>query len=142
MKRVLLAVDEDGERARRAAEGVTSLPGIPEDATVTLLNVFEEFTAADEAGQVRSKDLYDPEDFPDSALAARDLLEEAGLEVDLRREHGDPAEQIVTGAGKLDADVVALCGRKRSPAGKALFGSVTQSVILDADRPVLVAPGE
>ena len=142
MKHVLLAVDEDEQRARRAAEAVTSLPGVPGDARVTLLNVFEEFSAADEAGQVRSKDLYDPEDFPDSVRLARDLLEEAGLEVDLRREHGDPAERIVGVARDLDADVVALCGRKRSPAGKALFGSVTQSVVLDADRPVLVAPGE
>ena len=142
MKRVLLAVDADEQRARRAAEGVVDAPGGPDDVAVTVLNVFEQFSAADEAGQVRSEDLYDAEDFPDGVLAARDLLEAAGYDATLRREHGDPAERIVAVAHDVDADVVALAGRKRSPAGKAIFGSVTQSVILDADRPVLVAPGE
>lgn len=140
MKRVLLAVDSDEERARRAAKGVASMPGAPNDLAVTVLNVFEEFNVADEAGQVRSKDLYDEDDFPDSAVAARDLLAAEGIDVELRREHGDPAERILAAAANENAAVVAMAGRKRSPAGKALFGSVTQSVILDADRPVLVVP--
>lgn len=141
MKRVLLAVDADEERARRAAEGVASMPGAPDDVAVTVLNVFEEFSVADEGGQVRSSDYYDPEDFPESVRLAHDVLDAAGIDVELRREHGDPAERILQVAESVDAAVVAMSGRKRSPAGKALFGSVTQSVILDADRPVLVVPG-
>ena len=118
------------------------MPGAPDDIAVTVLNVFEEFSHADEAGQVRSDDLYDAEDFPESVRLARDVLEAEGVDVDLRREHGDPAERILAVAEAVDAAVVAMSGRKRSPAGKALFGSVTQSVILDADRSVLIVPGE
>nr|WP_276414161.1 universal stress protein [Halomicroarcula sp. XH51] len=38
--------------------------------------------------------------------------------------------------------MIVLAGRKRSPAGKALFGSVTQDVILGTDRSVLVVSSE
>lgn len=142
MKRVLLAVDVDKGRARQAAEGVAELPGGPEEIAVTILNVFEEFTAADEGGQVRSKDLYDPDSVPESVDIARERLESDGYDVTLRREHGDPAEVILGVGADIEADLLALAGRKRSPAGKAIFGSVTQSVILDADRSVLVVPVE
>lgn len=53
---------------------------------------------------------------------------------------GDPADQILALADSIDARFVVLGGRKRSPTGKALFGSVTQSVILSADRPVVTIP--
>ena len=56
------------------------------------------------------------------------------------RRCGDPATEILDTADEVDADLIALAGRrKRSPAGKALFGSTTQAVILETDRSVLVA---
>nr|WP_276298484.1 universal stress protein [Halomicroarcula sp. ZS-22-S1] len=45
-------------------------------------------------------------------------------------------------ADARDANLVVLGGRKRSPAGKALFGSVTQDVILGTDRSVLVVTAD
>jgi nucleotide-binding universal stress UspA family protein len=74
-----------------------------------------------------------------SVREAREILEDAGVEVELDESSGDPADIILDIADEVDADVVGLGGRKRSPAGKALFGSVTQSVILNTDRPVLVS---
>lgn len=50
---------------------------------------------------------------------------------------GDAADEIVRYAGKVDARYLVIGGRKRSPVGKAVFGSVTQDVLLNADRPVL-----
>jgi nucleotide-binding universal stress UspA family protein len=55
---------------------------------------------------------------------------------------GNPAEQVVDYANKIDASYVVVGGRSRSPVGKALFGSVTQSVLLDADCPVLAVMNE
>lgn len=38
----------------------------------------------------------------------------------------------------VDADLLVIGARRRSPVGKALLGSVAQTVILEADIPVLV----
>jgi nucleotide-binding universal stress UspA family protein len=38
----------------------------------------------------------------------------------------------------VDADLLVIGARHRSPVGKALLGSVTQTLILEADLPVLV----
>jgi nucleotide-binding universal stress UspA family protein len=65
------------------------------------------------------------------------MLDEAGIDYDVEESSGDPADAIVSTADELDADLIVVGGRKRSPAGKALFGSVTQSVILGANRPVM-----
>lgn len=50
---------------------------------------------------------------------------------------GDASKEILRYARENDAEYIVLGGRKRSPVGKALFGSVTQSVLLNADRPVV-----
>ncbi len=50
----------------------------------------------------------------------------------------DVAEEILETARELGAEYVVVGGRRRSPVGKALVGSVSQSVILDSDRPVVV----
>lgn len=52
---------------------------------------------------------------------------------------GDAADEIVRYSEDQDARYIVISGRKRSPVGKALFGSVTQTVLLDADRPVVTA---
>lgn len=53
---------------------------------------------------------------------------------------GDPADEIVDYASKHDARYIVVGGRKRSPIGKAVFGSVAQTVLLNAECPVVVAP--
>jgi len=139
MYRVLVAVDSNEGRAEAVARAVADLPGDSESVEVVLMNVFEDFQGTDEGRQISTDDLYDPEAFPESVDAASEILAGAGGDPERRRDHGDPAERITAVAAEIDADLIALSGRKRSPTGKILFGSVTQSVLLSADRPVLVA---
>jgi nucleotide-binding universal stress UspA family protein len=50
---------------------------------------------------------------------------------------GQPADEIITYSTETDAKYIVVAPKKRSPTGKALFGSVAQSVILNADCPVV-----
>lgn len=55
---------------------------------------------------------------------------------------GDVTEEIIAEAEQLDARYLVIGGRKRSPVGKALFGSITQSVLLSAPLPVVAVMEE
>jgi nucleotide-binding universal stress UspA family protein len=46
--------------------------------------------------------------------------------------------KLVALADQVGAELLVIGARRRSPVGKALMGSVTQTVILDANVPVLV----
>lgn len=144
MYHIVIPVDGDETRAADAVRFVTHLgdeSGLDvdlDDVTVSIVNVFKEFKAIDDGGNVSSKDLYDEDEFPDSVLGVRDRLTEAGIAVDLVRRHGDPGEEIVEYADSVDADSIVIPTRKRTPVGKAVFGSVTQDVILNAKQPVTI----
>jgi len=139
MYRVLVPVGEDADRALAAAEAVTALPSAAESVDALVLNVFEEFDVAGEAGRVRSEDVWDESNYPESVEAVVDALSAAGVSVSTRREHGDVTEEVLAVADEFDADVIVMGGRKRSPTGKVLFGSTTQSVMLSASCPVTVS---
>jgi len=127
MTHIVLAVDDDEERARLSAENVAEL-NWDDDVLVTVLHVFTNNVEGATVSQVGS------------AREARDVLEEAGIEVELDETSGSPAEQIVDYVEEVGADLVCLAGRSRTPAGKAVFGSVSQSVMLDSEIPVLFCP--
>lgn len=130
MYEVLLGVDDEPERAERAARAVANLPGDAADLRVTVFHCFQDNPSGASAIQIAG------------VRAAVDRLEEAGVDPEIRESSGDPADEILDLATDLDVDLVVVGGRERSPAGKALFGSVTQQVILNADRPVMVAGAE
>lgn len=62
----------------------------------------------------------------------------SGLEVDVRRSMGaDVGDQVLEVARDVDADLVVIGLRRRSPVGKLLMGSVAQRILLGADCAVL-----
>lgn len=137
MYTVLIAVDAQQSTARLAAETVAGFPGRDEIEAV-VLNVQKEFETPGEGERISSEEIYDEEAFPKSVEIAQEIIENAGVSARRLREHGQPARVIVEVADRIDADQIVIGNEKRSPAGKALFGSVTQSVLLDTDLPVTV----
>ena len=138
MYRVLLPVGGDVDHVLAAADAVASLPNAADEVETVILNVYEGFEVSGEGGRVDSEDVWNEENYPESVDVVEDRLQEAGVSTSRRREHGDPAEVIVEVAAELDVDNITMSGRRRSPTGKMLFGSTTQSVLLAAERPVTV----
>jgi nucleotide-binding universal stress UspA family protein len=50
---------------------------------------------------------------------------------------GNPTDEILAASESTDARYLVIGGRKRSPVGKATFGSVTQSIILNSNLPTV-----
>jgi nucleotide-binding universal stress UspA family protein len=70
-------------------------------------------------------------------------LEEAGLPYDVRQSVGaDVGDQVLAVAAEVDAALIVLGLRRRTPVGKLIMGSVAQRILLGAHCPVLaVRPG-
>ena len=60
-----------------------------------------------------------------------------GVDTDVVGRIGDPASEIVAYADEQDARYIVVSPQQRSQTGKILFGSVAQSVLLNAGCPVV-----
>lgn len=74
--------------------------------------------------------------------AVRARFESAGVDCRTRGvvTDDDEADAVLRAVEDVDADRVYMFSRRRSPAGKAVFGSTLQRVILNAPVPVVVVP--
>lgn len=85
---------------------------------------------------------FDREDAMDSESQlqeVRNQLKEAGVEHEIRQlvRGFDPAEDLLSVAAEVGADVIVIGLRRRSPVGKLILGSNAQRILLDAPCPVL-----
>lgn len=124
---IIVGVDSDEKRGRAVAEEIIDMPLDWANVRVTLLHAFAERPDKDVSAQRVV-----------SVRRAGQILEDIGIEIDYVDTDAKPAKAIIDTAADRDGDLIVVAGRKRTPAGKALFGSVTQAVILDTDIPVLV----
>ncbi len=123
---VLVAFLPTPEGEAAFAAGLTEASRRGED--VLLLN-------SPRGGAPVSSDVASPEVV--ASLSAR--AEAAGVRLETHQEphSGELADEVVRVAGTVDASVIVLGLRRRSPVGKLLMGSTEQRILLDADRPVL-----
>ena len=144
MYHVLVPIDENEDRAESQIETLRGLADAIDSLKVDLLHVYEEIDSpADEAGShyinAVNRNIVDLQGLPDTVEEVRDALQEMGATTEVHDVRGDPGIAITELAEEYDVDTIVLGTRKRTPVGKVLFGSVAQSVILESDRPVMVA---
>lgn len=147
---VLLAVDtKDADRIDRLAETAIDIAG-PPGATVVLAHVFAEeaYKEARENLQYDPNSEVTPSVVAERTVSVRELSETlADASVDSTVEArltngGSTGDRIADLAEELGADLVIVGGRGRTPAGKAVFGSTAQTVMLTADCPVTYVRSE
>ncbi len=106
-------------------------------AKVTLLFVdFDDPTDTEELRtnrrEQRKADIAAWFDRPSSRIAA------AGLNVNIRVEHGNPAEKILQVANDPDYDLLAMTTHGRSGVARWAFGSVAEKVLGACEKPILL----
>ncbi|OYR48108.1 universal stress protein [Halorubrum sp. Eb13] len=129
MYELLIGIDNatDG-RAVAQAEAVADLPHAADETKATLCHVFQDNPEGASVHQLSA------------VRRARETLEAAGVTCVHYEASGDPSDELLSAAADIDANAICVSGRKRRPSGKAVFGSVTQDVILGSDRPVFAVP--
>ncbi|RQH03415.1 universal stress protein [Natrarchaeobius oligotrophus] len=142
LQTVLLAVGPgDVERSDELAEAVVEVAQ-PADASVVLAHVFTDSEYDEVVTRLEfdaSRDEIDADEVAMRHSTIRNLqsiLDESDVDYEIRGAVGDHGPSIVDLATAVDADRVVVGGRRRSPTGKAVFGSTAQEVLLSAPCPV------
>ena len=74
---------------------------------------------------------------------ATEILGDAGFTCEISGiESAESGQAILHHIDETDTDRVYMYGRKRSPVGKAVFGSDLQEVLFNASVPVIVLPAD
>ncbi|MCS7143589.1 MAG: universal stress protein [Archaeoglobaceae archaeon] len=126
---IVVAIDEKSKRSERVVNFSIEEAKIRKEKLIFIHSLFggERTTQKEiDSGEVLLK-------------WAEETAKKAGVECETKLlvRGKEAAEDIIDFADEVKASIIVIGVRKRRPAGKVLFGSVAQEVILNASQPVI-----
>jgi len=142
---VLLCVGNgDESRADPLARTAREL-AVPTDAKVTVAHVFTptEFDSILDTLETNPDEIT-PDELAERYKPIRSITNLLADDVryEVHGERGTPSPTLLSLAEELATDYIVVGGRKRSPAGKLVFGSTAQQILLSAPCPVVFVKGD
>lgn len=134
MYQVLMPVDDTVERGIAQARSIANIPYASDEVESLVLYVFTDEDSLDPESDEPARNPTDIE----AIKQVTAFLDDHGIEYELRKDRDDPVEAILDYDEENDLDAIVMGGRKRSPGGKVLFGSVTHSVLMNTDTPITI----
>lgn len=135
---IVAAVDRSDRASAVVREAVELGEAFGEEVVVVHVLSRDEFVSLERTNVNETGEALPVEQVRETAESiAGEAIAEANVAASAVGLMGDPADEVVGYAHDQDARYIVVAGRKRSPVGKALFGSVVQSVLLSAECPVV-----
>ncbi|QLG60315.1 universal stress protein [Halorarum salinum] len=135
---VISAVDDEADDSKVVSVGHDLATAFGDDLVV--IHVMTDDTYEDRTES--SPNYYRDSAAKDAKSVAQRLIsstlgEGTATNITARGRVGSPVEELLAEVNRQDARYLVVGGRKRTPVGKAVFGSNTQSVLLNAEVPVM-----
>ena len=151
--KILIPLDGSklGEAALPYVEELVSRLSPEVKAELILLQVVSLRTHYVAVGEVMAPIAYTEQEIKQIQQQARDYLNKVGesirikgVSVEIRLGIGNAAEEIIKAADEINVDLIAMSTHGRSGIRRWAFGSVTDRVLREGHKPVLVvrAPKE
>ncbi|SEH17809.1 Nucleotide-binding universal stress protein, UspA family [Natronorubrum sediminis] len=135
---IVVAVDESSHASRVVEEANALANAFDDSLHVVYVLSRSDFVDMEETNVSETGDAMDLDRVREiAASVAEDAITDANATAESVGLVGDASSEVTRYADDIGARYIVVGGRKRSPVGKAVFGSVTQSILLNSRQPVV-----
>ena len=137
-RRILIPVD-GSPQASAALAHASEVHSEDELVVLHVIEYSESLTNPERGGRKQAEGWYAKAQ-QDAEALLKELLADIDHDGDVTTAivDGSPSDEIIDYLDDHDIDQVVIGGRRRSPTGKAVFGSTAQKVTLNAPCPVTI----
>jgi len=136
---IVVAVDRSSHRNNLVEEGAKLADALGQELHIVHVLSQQKFIELERTSVEQTRQTIDKSEI--ERIAAEIAREAIDDELNVTYETigcvGVPSDEIISYTEEVDAEYLVIGGRRRSPVGKAIMGSVTQSVLLGAACPVV-----